>query len=265
MQSLRELQFAFGAALLGDADTWPQQVALGDGIPAAERFAVYRNNCFASLGDALAAVYPVVERLVGEPFFRQLARGYVRAYPPASGNVHDFGDRLAAFIAAEPALAPYPYMADVARLEWAWHRVYHAPDCDARIDTVRLAGISDAQWQALRFELHPATALVDSPYPILRIWALNQDGADSDAEVRLDEGGDSILVARAALDVELRPVSAGEHALLQTFADDGDLAAAYAAAERVEPGFDLAAALCRFIEQRVLVDARLPSSPSRRR
>src|SRR5689334_21117181 len=86
MLSLRERQRGFAAALLGTA-------AVPGGLQ------VYRNNVFASLTEALAAVYPVVKRLVGEPFFNQLARRFIRRHPSRSGNLHDFGAELPAFIA----------------------------------------------------------------------------------------------------------------------------------------------------------------------
>ena len=46
------------------------------GVPS-RRFGVYRNNVYASLIDVLAGRFPVVARLVGEEFFRAMARAYV--------------------------------------------------------------------------------------------------------------------------------------------------------------------------------------------
>src|SRR5687768_16032631 len=111
MRALREIQTALADAIL-----------MGR---AGERLQVYRNNVFISLRQALADVYPVVQRLVGEEFFNQLARRFVREHPSRSGNLHDFGREFAGFLATLPDLTELPYLPDVAALEWALHEVFH--------------------------------------------------------------------------------------------------------------------------------------------
>ena len=44
------------------------------GAPDARRFAVYRNNVTVGLIGALEARYPVSRRIVGDDFFRAMAR-----------------------------------------------------------------------------------------------------------------------------------------------------------------------------------------------
>ena len=137
--------------------------------PAARHLQVYRNNVFESLVGALKAVYPVVERLVGTGFFAYAADGYIRHHPPASGNLHDFGDSFAGFLAGfEPARA-LAYLPDVARLEWAWHRAFHAAD-RAPLALERLAAVPPERYGQVRFRLHPSAQFIASDYPLLRIW-----------------------------------------------------------------------------------------------
>lgn len=260
MHSLRELQRAFAAGVYDETAEPPLHRMRADGIPASERFSVYRNNVHVSLADALAAVYPVVEKLVGALFFRQTARQYLRVHPSATGNLHDFGGEFAAFLGGMRSLRDYPYVPDVARLEWAWHRVYHAADTRAAVDLVRLGHVTENDWQRLRFRLHPATALVASRFPVLHIWQANQDGVEDD-RVSLDEGGVQLLVARPHLDVEIRPLSVGEYALLHAFEAGRALERAHEQAELVEPGFDLAGALSMFIQQRVLTGFAPDTAP----
>jgi hypothetical protein len=259
MHALRELQIGFAAALFDPDSAWPQQ-ALHDsrGIDAAQRLQLYRNNVQTSLVEALLAVYPVISRLVGEAFFRQCARSYLREFPSPSGDLHDFGASFADFLSALPALQPHPYMADVARLEWAWHRAFHAPDARSALRLAELAGVSEARWQRTRFVLHPAVQLLGSPYPVLRIWQVNQDGYEGEPEVLLDQGGQRVLIARCGLDLQLQELSAGEHALLRGFLDGQVLASACEWAAFVEPGFDLAACLTRFIQQGLFVALHCP-------
>ncbi|MFL6662204.1 MAG: DNA-binding domain-containing protein, partial [Rhizobacter sp.] len=81
MRSLPETQSLLIDALLhGGAERMGRAAALlrpsGD-IAPARRLQVYRNNLLASLGDALDAVFPVVERLVGGACFASLARAFI--------------------------------------------------------------------------------------------------------------------------------------------------------------------------------------------
>jgi hypothetical protein len=59
---------------------------------------VYRNNYRGNLHDALAGAYPVIEQLVGKEFFRRLTRAYIEQNPSRSGNLHRYGEQMAAFI-----------------------------------------------------------------------------------------------------------------------------------------------------------------------
>ena len=68
MKALHELQQAFAADLLGDDLHHMGGMICDDSLSAAQRFKIYRNNFQTSLTDALAAIYPVVERLVGREF-----------------------------------------------------------------------------------------------------------------------------------------------------------------------------------------------------
>src|SRR4030067_705372 len=123
MPTLGDLQRAFAWGVCDAAgERFPGEARHGR-FGGARLFQVYRNNVFLSLTGALAAVYPVVRRLVGEGFFDYLADSFIRAHRPGSGNLHDFGVELAEFLAGFPACAPHPYLADVARPEWAYHRV----------------------------------------------------------------------------------------------------------------------------------------------
>src|SRR5689334_10948952 len=79
MHSLRELQTRTLDALL-HGGAGPAAAALlrsGRGPAPARRLQVYRNNLVVSLTAALEAVYPVVARLVGAGFFRQVARAFI--------------------------------------------------------------------------------------------------------------------------------------------------------------------------------------------
>jgi hypothetical protein len=257
MHSLRQSQASFNASLGDIATDWPARHDVGDGVAADARFNTYRGSIQATLCDALAAIYPVVARLVDVRFFRQTARQYLRAYPLASGDLRGFGGDFPQFLASLRALQELPFVPDVARLEWALNQVEQAPEDTHQFDVHRFGCLGDADWPRLRFQLHRATALVASLFPLLSIWEAHQGRTMPRRDVDLDAGGVQLLVARTSeRNVGARELSVGEYTLLQAFAVGRALEDAHRQVMLVDPGFDLARALAQFIEQGVLTGFR---------
>ncbi len=254
---LQTLQADFARVLLdaaGDAEHEAlNTLILADGLSPERRLRIYRNNVFHGLTEALAAVYPVIQRLVGEDFFRMLAQRFIPTHSSRSGNLHDFGQELARFLHVFYPAQSLPYLPDVARLEWAYHRAFHAADACA-IDITSFEDAATAHADSLRFTLNPAAAIIESDYPILTIWETNQDGFEGDSRVVLDGTGDRVLVNRAAYDIQFHRLPPGEHALLRALSMDAALAEACLAATAADPDIDLAQALYFLIQHRVLVD-----------
>ena len=254
MPSLREIQQAFATAMFEDRWESLDGQLVENGLTTRERVTVYRDSVLGNLSDALAAIYPVVASLVGEAFFRMAAREHVRRHPSTSGDLHEYGGDFARFLSAFPPAASLPYLADVARLEWAYHRVFHAAD-HASLDPGQLAEIAPEEYGALGFVLHPAVRLLASEYPIHRIWAVNQTDYQGDQTVDLGVGGVRLLIARRR-SVEMEPLSPGEFVLLKALHAGRPLTEATDNALNAQPGFDLAMALQARVTDGTLVALR---------
>ncbi len=252
MPRLRDLQEGFAAAVLADADSAFSAELVDGRFPGQRRLQVYRNNVFASLTAALSAVYPVVTRLVGEGFFGYAADSYLRQYPAVSGNLHDVGHAFADFLQRFPAAATLPYLADVARLEWAWHQAFHGAE-HAPLDPLTLAAVAAERHSDLRFYLHPTAHLVASDYPILRIWQANQADDAGDGQVDLAAGSEQVIVLRPHMTVEILPLSRGEYTLLQCLAAGTSLGTACDMAFGQDPALDLGGVLQKHIRHASLV------------
>ncbi len=98
---------------------------LSDGSPG---LAVYRANAQASARRALEAAYPVISQLIGEENFAYLARDFWQAHPPIRGDLAQWGEPLAAYMAQAPQLTGLAFLPDVARIEWALHVCAGAAD-----------------------------------------------------------------------------------------------------------------------------------------
>jgi hypothetical protein len=168
----------------------PPGLAAPDPSEVARRFSVYRNNVHHGLTRALAARFLVVEWLVGAEFFTAMARVFIVGAPPAHPVLLSWGDAFPAFLESFPPVGHLPWLADVARLELARGRAYHAADA-APVPPGTLA-VADPE--RLRLTLHPSVLLFASPHPAVRIWEAHQPGAVPGAPI--GAGADHALVAR---------------------------------------------------------------------
>ena len=197
---------AFARALSDPARPVPPQTAGREGRPDARRFAVYRNNVAVGLIGAIEARYPIVRRLVGEAFFRAMARAFVAAEKPRTPVLIHYGADFPDFVAGfEPARA-IAYLCDVARLENAWVEAYHAAEA-AALALAALGEIEPGDFGALRFSPHPAARLLRFSHPAASIWAAHQ-GTD---EPRPPETwrAEEALISRPEADVLVRVLPPG--------------------------------------------------------
>lgn len=209
----------FHAALWHDQP--PEGLTAADATEIARRFAVYRNNVQHGLTRALAARFPVVERLVGPEFFTALARAFVAVAAPVDPVLLRWGDRFPAFLAQFPPVASLPYLPDVARLEHLRGQAYHAADA-APVSPEALAA---APAEMVRLTLHPSVTVFASAYPAVSIWAMNQPG--STPVPLAATGAEQALIARnPALDVIVEPIDAETARILAALGRGEPLAAA---------------------------------------
>lgn len=246
MTPLRELQAAFRRSILDNEDAAVAPLVVADRLAAEQRLQVYRNNTFTSLRAALETTFPVVCRLVGDDFFRGAARAFVRQHPPTAPCLGEYGAEFAGFLADFPPARALPYLGDVARLEWALNESHLAAVAVA-LDPQAIAGLPAADYPALRFVLHPASRLVESRFPIDRIWTANQPGADSDAVIDLATGGCSLLVCRDSRGAGFHRVAPAEFRFVERLALGRCLAEAYEHAAQDQPDFAPAGILHRLL------------------
>jgi hypothetical protein len=254
MSALRELQFEFARSIFDEkhAERFAEHIRC-KGLEGERRLRIYRNNIRANLMEALAAVYPVTERLLGEDYFRQTAGSYVREVRSTSGDIRRYGGSFPEFLAGLPGLESFPYLRDVARLEWAYHSVFHS-EIKAPLDLAALREVACGDYPMLCFGLQPAARLMASNYPVLRIWQVNLEEWSGDQTVNLNEGGANLLILRTEDSITVEPLAACDYRMLDRLNRGELLADAVAAAVSIEPDFDPGRALGRFVSQGVLVD-----------
>jgi hypothetical protein len=174
MLSLADIQNAFTATLIDRTRPVPAFIGGAARRRADRRFAVYRNNVASGLISALGERFPVVERLVGDEFFRAMAHAYATVELPRSPLMLYYGETFPAFIDGFAPAAPVAYLADVARIEMARGLAYHAADATP-LEADAFAALPMDRLGELTIGLHPSVSVIRSRHPIYSIWHVNQD------------------------------------------------------------------------------------------
>jgi len=243
--ALRDLQAAFAAHIMGSDRADLVAAVAGDTIPAAARLSVYRHHVFESLGTALAATFPTVQALVGMDFFRGLARAFVGHALPSQPVLAEYGADFAAFIAGYDAARDLPYLADVARLDWALNLAFHTP-LGGRLKAEDLSALPVERLPSMSIALAAGAALLTSRYPLDRIWEASQPGAAS-GTVDLNSAASHLLVLRRPDDAAFVSLSEGEAAFVAMLAEGMSLERAAGAAFQIDPAFELSTSFARLL------------------
>lgn len=233
----RDAQATFAAALFDAARPIPHDLRTWNGSDPLRRFAVYRNNVVVSLVDALAAGFPVAAQLVGDEFFRAMAREFVVCNPPSSPMLFEYGAGFGDFVETFAPAATVPYLGDVARVEYALTQSTHAADADAIEPAGFQALLGEPERLAsLRFRLHPALEVVRCRYAAASIRAAHQ-GADNLESVDWSEAED-VLVTRPSMEPVLHILPPGGADFILALSRRLALAEAMDIAISNAPGFD---------------------------
>ncbi len=230
----------FVRALLDPDVPPPAGLKAAHGLSAARRFAVYRNNVIAGLTDALAERFPVCLRLVGEDFFRAMAHAYIRVSLPRVPMLFDYGEDFGKFISDFEPARSLPYLPDVARLEYAVGRAYHAADAMPLSRDV-FRSLPPEGLESATVSLHPSTQVLASAYPVVSIWHENT-APDPPQIVALDHAEDG-LVVRPRLDVAVCALPVGGSAFVEALMGGAAFGEAAKAATGRARDFDLTTCL----------------------
>jgi hypothetical protein len=242
----------FAPALLDPDRATPSVVAGPKGKATRQRYNVYRNNVTVSLINALAAAFPATRRITGTDFFRAMARFHVRASPPSSPLLFDYGRDFPEFIAGYEYARPMPWLADVARIERAWLDAYHAADAPP-MTAEALASIPPERLADVVLTPHPAMQIVRSRFPAVSIFAANCSEGPV-GPIAASESEDAV-VTRPGLEVTVGRLPPGGAIFLTNLSSGTSLGAAAAAAFADHPGFDLPANLAGMLSAGAFIAA----------
>ncbi|MEL7343373.1 MAG: DNA-binding domain-containing protein [Pseudomonadota bacterium] len=238
----------FAEAILDPARPAPDGLIGPGGAVATKRFDVYRNNVTMSLREALKTGFPATFKLLGEQNFNGLATAYLRSEPPVSPMMMHYGAGFPAFLESIEALAKYPYLSDVARLELALRASYHAADALA-LDPARLGALSAEALNAAGLCFAPSMKLVRSDWPIVSIWAFNMSNGAKPAM-----HPEAALILRAEFDPEPRALAPADAAAAASLIAGASLGQAHDAGTALDAAYDIGPLLGLFLSNSAITD-----------
>ena len=219
---------------------------------------VYQANGHALACSALRAAYPVVAQLLGGESFDALARALWHAQPPLCGDAAQWGSTLAQWVRSNDQLAPEPYLADVAVVEWALHRAATAED--GLMDAISFTLLTEHDPATLILLLSPGCATLRSDWPVVSIVNAHLHASPSLAQAgqRLRGGArEDALVWRSGLQALVREAQPGEATLVTALLAGQALGHALSQVLEQTPDFDIGAWLPMAVQSRLLLGARL--------
>lgn len=252
---MADWQAHFASALTAAQAPMPAEVmAVGQDVTA--RWQVYRNNVMASLIAALADTFPVTQALVGEDFFRAMAKAYIQQQLPTSPLLVDYGKDFADFIASFTPAAGLPYLADLARLERLRVDVYHAADAPGiTLTTLYDALANPATLSMATMSLHPSVRLFRSEYAVLSLWLAHQQSSER-LEIALTQA-ENILLLRQQAEVVCCCLSDADWQFVAAMARGMTLGEAMLAVNQQAPGWRIEPVLTLLIRYQVMTGLML--------
>lgn len=245
-------QTDFRHALMDPARPAPDGLKDGHGAPAGRRFSVYRNNVAVSLADALQTAFPTVAKLIGEENFRKVAGLFLRAHPPASPLMMQYGAEFADFLAGFGPLAHIGYLPDMARLDHALRLSYHAADATP-LRPEALAAIPPDALSTARLRYAPAVRLLRSDWPIHAIYRFNHEPGAPKPKGRAED----VLIARPEFDPVPHPLPPDEAAFVAATMKGAGLEDAADRATGADGTFDPTAIIALLVSERCLTDVEV--------
>lgn len=236
--SATSLHADFTDALADAGRDAPASIVARDAAERTRRFAVHRNTYAATLVAALEESFPVARQLLGDAFFRAMARERVLADPPRSPVLTEYAQTFPGYADAFAPLDAVPFVRDVLHLEATRIGAFHAAD-DAPLPVAELQAWLDdpAQLHAARVRLHAAARWLRCASAAFSLWQAHPVGAEPDTAVlaSLDvDMREDVLVSRAGFDVRMDRLPPGGADLLDALAAGAALGDAFARAQATD-------------------------------
>lgn len=228
-----------------------------EGLPIAEdgpftpdeRLQIYKNNSHLTLLDLLKDVFQVTTILLGEKFLNFAGREFIKAFPPESGDMNGYGGLFPEYLARLPNLNQFPYVPDVAKLEWLAHESYLSPR-RAPLTGDMLSAVEDPV--NLKLRVQPHVFLLRSAWPVDRLWHEVSEHGEALKDFKFEAVETFVAIYREERRIGVWTITEGAYRFLEHLQSDPSLAFAAESAMRAENDFALDKFLATLLQLELL-------------
>jgi len=191
----------------------------------ADRLGAYANGYPARLREALEEAYPALRHLLGADTFGEVTRRYRRVVPAGGWDLAGVGRDLPAFLEDDEAARDLPFAADLAHLEWAVQRAFHAHLSPSLPADAFAALATSPAWERTRLRWQAGVAVVESAWPIRALWDARKTPRES-IDLELRDRPEAVCVYRVGLRVACEVIDPRHAAVLRRLLDGDALGTA---------------------------------------
>jgi hypothetical protein len=249
MPGLHRLQREMMSKILREEAAQGLPIAPDGPFTPDERFSIYKNNTHLILRDLLKDIFPVTTVLLGDKFLNYAAAEFIKTFPPESGDMNGYGADFPAYLAHLPQLNQFPYVPDVARLEWLAHESYLSPRRPAMT-----GAMLEAAEDPLNLKLHiqPHVFLLQSAWPVDKLWhEVSAIGAALEG-FKMEAADTFAAIYREERRIAVWTITEGGYRFLEYLQTDPRLAFAAEAALRAESSLPLDKFLATLLQLELL-------------
>jgi hypothetical protein len=233
--------------------------AIGAPRPRDVGFAAHRNAAAIELLRAMAGTFPTIARMLGEDAFLEVAAQFVAQHAPNAPASAFYGDRFPDFLRRAGTSASAAYVADIAAIDAARETARQTADCIA----VPYAACDDLHSdRSVHVILHPSVVLLQSSFPAVTGWFVNQPRGDRWVRRWAPEDA---MIACTRLDAEVWRLPSGGFDCLTALKAGASLENAAPAGMAANAAFDLAEVLAILTASNVVTDVERPQRADTRR
>lgn len=133
------------------------------------RLKIYRHNLVVTLTQVLCQTFPVVEKIVSKYIFQNISRQYIYTFPAKDHDFNLYGESLPGFLHQHSETAKYPFIFDLAQLEWIWAQCQIVHE-ERIISAGNFIKKLNADPHKSFFELRRSSLTLATSYSIFELW-----------------------------------------------------------------------------------------------
>ncbi len=175
--SLRELQKQFWSSCRKRENGIYSMIRSKSDFSPEQRMDVYRTTARSAHVSALMDSFPVCRAILGDDYFKLLAKSYFMQTPSLSVDMNLYGEsfpgHIAMLIGQRKELKELVYIVDLARLEWEYQKAYFAPNA-AVFDVDRFQDKCRRLGDRAVLTLQSGISCMSSCFRVFEIWEMHR-------------------------------------------------------------------------------------------